>query len=340
MKACKDCGSTTRAAPFPGPRCATCHRAVVKARKARAQTNRDAKVYGLAEGDRDAILEAQDGVCPICLRANGSTRRLSNDHDHRSGIMRGCIDRPCNDMLGHGRDDPEMFRRAAEYLERPPAILAIGQRVATGAEARTPGEGLEVWRDVPGYGGWYEVSTLGRVRSWRGHNNQFEEAPRRSVPQLLKPGRNGGGYLFVGLSKSGATVGVYVSRLVLTAFARGAYGDEQAAHCNGNRQDNRLSNLRWATAVENASDKVAHGTQLRGSELSTSKLDDAKVAEARDLWSTGEYAILDLAHRYNVSGPTIWKAIVGKTWGHVRQALPPTSLLDPKFLLPKGDDND
>jgi hypothetical protein len=46
---------------------------------------------------------------------------LSVDHDHKTLLVRGLLCRPCNDLLGHARDDPEFFTRAKVYLEKPPA---------------------------------------------------------------------------------------------------------------------------------------------------------------------------------------------------------------------------
>lgn len=122
MKACKECGSTTKKLSYPGPRDLACHRAVVKARKARAQTSRDAKVYGLAEGAYEALLEIQGGTCPICQRGDGhGAKRFAIDHDHATGAVRGALHSECNRLLGWARDNPEVFDRAAAYLRNPPA---------------------------------------------------------------------------------------------------------------------------------------------------------------------------------------------------------------------------
>lgn len=108
--------------PYPGPRDATCHRAVTKARKAKAQTNRDAKVYGLAPGGYEALLAIQGGTCPICHRGDGhGAKRFAIDHDHLTGEVRGALHSECNRLLGWARDNPEVFDRAAYYLRWPPA---------------------------------------------------------------------------------------------------------------------------------------------------------------------------------------------------------------------------
>lgn len=132
MKPCKDCAAegitTIRPAPHPGPRCHTHH----LRRRRESKTQRHEKYvqnqYGLPEGDYDKLVEFQEGKCAICERATGRTKYLSTDHDHKccdgpkscGECVRGALCSPCNKLLGHGRDDPEFFRRAARYLENPP----------------------------------------------------------------------------------------------------------------------------------------------------------------------------------------------------------------------------
>ena len=124
---CKDCGSTTRATPHPGPRCATCHRAVKAARKAASHERTVGKTYGLKQGQYEQLYKAQGGSCYICQRAKGLTKKLSVDHDHKTGYVRGLLCGPCNKILGHLRDDPDLALRIYTYLENPPAFKEIGK---------------------------------------------------------------------------------------------------------------------------------------------------------------------------------------------------------------------
>jgi len=87
--------------------------------------------YGITAEEYWSIYEFQGGVCYICRRANGKRKRLSVDHCHTTGIVRGLLCSKCNkDVLGHLRDDPEALYRAAEYLNGPPAVSAVGVRIA------------------------------------------------------------------------------------------------------------------------------------------------------------------------------------------------------------------
>lgn len=133
---CKDCQSPTRLTPHPGPRCYTCHKAERKRVKAANHARHVEGTYGLASGEYDELYIFQGGKCAICKKATGKTRRLSVDHDHATGYVRGLICRPCNTLLGRVADDPVFFRQAITYLETPPAQQYLGLR--KGADAVQP----------------------------------------------------------------------------------------------------------------------------------------------------------------------------------------------------------
>jgi Recombination endonuclease VII len=125
---CKDCKVEfaqapkipKRPAPEPGPRCATHWRVEVARARAAAHERRVQTIYGIEEGDYWQLYAFQGGVCAICVRAKGKTKRLAVDHDHKTGEVRGLLCGPCNQLLGHGRDDPEFFARIIHYLNYPP----------------------------------------------------------------------------------------------------------------------------------------------------------------------------------------------------------------------------
>lgn len=127
-RVCKECdGASKRPAPHPGPRCVTHHRERRKRTREAAWVAHILKTYGLTKEQYDALYEAQGGTCYICQVATGKTRKLSVDHDHASGYVRGLLCRPCNTLLGQFRDDPASFLRGAAYLVRPPAFEVIGK---------------------------------------------------------------------------------------------------------------------------------------------------------------------------------------------------------------------
>lgn len=76
------------------------------------------KLYGVTPEEYDAQLAKQGGVCAICGGLNESGRKLSVDHDHKTREFRGILCDNCNCGLGNLRDDPEIIKKALEYLCR------------------------------------------------------------------------------------------------------------------------------------------------------------------------------------------------------------------------------
>lgn len=111
----------------------------------------------------------------------------------------------------------------------------------------------EVWARVPRYEGRYQVSDHGRV--WSELTNRIMKIghPKNSS----YPGS--GGYGVVGLSDGTRTRTHYVHLLVLRAFRGEPSDGQEALHCDGDRANARLDNLRWGTRSENMYDRVRHG---------------------------------------------------------------------------------
>jgi hypothetical protein len=116
MKRCRRCGELRPLERFE-PKRATCRDCVNAANRARRRTYRSDYQrwydYGLTGEMYLAMIEAQDGRCPIC---GGGSAALVVDHDHRTGRVRGLLCGPCNRALGHLQDQPGLCRAAAGYL--------------------------------------------------------------------------------------------------------------------------------------------------------------------------------------------------------------------------------
>lgn len=72
------------------------------------------KIYGLTIEERDALIEAQSGVCAICEKHEA----VHVDHDHVTGSVRGVLCFRCNAALGQVADSSETLRRMIDYIER------------------------------------------------------------------------------------------------------------------------------------------------------------------------------------------------------------------------------
>jgi hypothetical protein len=85
-------------------------------------------VYNLTPEEYEQILAFQNGVCSITGKPPVNNK-LHIDHDHKTGLIRGLISWRVNHALAAFNDDPELLRRAADYLENPPAVAALNRRV-------------------------------------------------------------------------------------------------------------------------------------------------------------------------------------------------------------------
>ena len=110
------------------------------------------------------------------------------------------------------------------------------------AQAATP----ETWVDIDGYGGKYQISDHGNVRSfaWSG-------ARKGAGAKEMKQRMDHRGYLRILLRKDGKVCGHKVHRLVLEHFAPMVSGKHMVNHIDGNKTNNHISNLEWVTSKEN-----------------------------------------------------------------------------------------
>lgn len=86
-------------------------------------------LYGITGDEYRRIKSFQGGVCALCQRATGAYKALAVDHDHVTGVVRGCLCKRDNVLLGHARDQIEFFERCIEYLKNPPAVQVLGERI-------------------------------------------------------------------------------------------------------------------------------------------------------------------------------------------------------------------
>ena len=121
----------------------------------------------------------------------------------------------------------------------------------------------EIWKEIEGYEGLYEVSNFGNVRSL---DRLVEYTGKRSGTlskmkgKPLKPYGDGRGYLKV---KLGRTRSVSVHRLVAEAFIPKVKGKDIINHIDNNRINNIVSNLEWVTPKENVHHAMKQGRMRR-----------------------------------------------------------------------------
>lgn len=113
------------------------------------------------------------------------------------------------------------------------------------------GNRCEEWRTIPGFGGAYEVSSFGRVRSLDRGNINSVGVLRILRGKMLSLSQDSEGYSQVGLLQSGAETKVRVHRLVALAFLSNPLCHPVVDHRDRNRRNNAPENLRWASYSDN-----------------------------------------------------------------------------------------
>lgn len=104
----------------------------------------------------------------------------------------------------------------------------------------------EIWKPIPGYDGWYEASSLGRIRSWK-MRGRHGVGKRRPIPRIISPRVGTRGTLLVAISTpDNVVLTVNVHRLVLEAFTGSAPQGSRAEHIDGNVRNNLPSNIKWS----------------------------------------------------------------------------------------------
>lgn len=172
----------------------------------------------------------------------------------------------------------------------------------------------ERWKKIPGFS-WYEVSTLGRVRTYKGVN---QNSPPRRKPVLMKIRVGDDAYPRVTMqSDKGKKLVRRVHLLVAKAFLGPARG-RLVRHRDGDPGNPRLRNLKYGTKKENSDDKKVHGTDGRGEGNSQAILTEEEVMDIfknPDGWYQQE-----LADYYNISRQAVSDIQNGITWTEVTRA--------------------
>lgn len=171
----------------------------------------------------------------------------------------------------------------------------------------------EIWKDIAGHEGRYQVSDQGRVRSLD------REATHASGSVYLKKGRvltvhvGAKGYGQVTLTGEGRWKTHMVHRLVAEAFLPKKEKGQVVRHLDGDKKKNAARNLCYGTPQQNSDDQIRHGTTRKGEAHPLSKLTEKDVLEIRAATKTYQ----QLADHYGVSKQLIGAIRCRKLWKHI-----------------------
>ena len=181
----------------------------------------------------------------------------------------------------------------------------------------------EAWRPVVGYEGLYMVSSLGRFYSRTRTVATLFNAVRRIPGRFLKPKINSrSGYVEVMLYQPAAEDSrrktVRAHKLVARAFLGPPPPGTVVNHKDFDRTNNTVANLEYLSQRENVRHAAAAGRTrvLAGEDVGRSVLTEAQVRRFRALAETKSIASIARTHGFNYS--TVYHAIRGRNWGHVK----------------------
>lgn len=173
----------------------------------------------------------------------------------------------------------------------------------------------EIWKDIPDYGGYYQVSSLGRVRSldrivkkWNGEKISRGKLliPRASINVKKR--------FMVSVYRQDIRKNYFVHRLVIETFLGSCPEGMECCHNDGDCENNRLENLRWDTPKNNQKDRIKHGTYQYGIKNPAAKLTEQQVREIRQRYATGNYSYSKVARMYGIHTVTAYDIVKRIIW--------------------------
>ena len=160
---------------------------------------------------------------------------------------------------------------------------------------------IEIFKDIKGYEGLYQVSNLGRVKSL-GNNKTRKE-------RILKQGKNKAGYLQVGLCKDGKSERFLVHRLVAEAFISNPTDLPQVGHLDENPSNNQVKNLCWCSAKDNRN-WGTHNEKLSKSMTNNPNISTPIKCLDLETNETSYYpSIIEASRQFQIQSMTIWRYI-------------------------------
>jgi len=167
----------------------------------------------------------------------------------------------------------------------------------------------EVWKDIPGYEGFYQASNFGRIRSVE----HYDKLNRLRKATIRKQQKDNGGYLFVIFSKNGEKKQINTHRIIAMTFILNPNNLPQVNHKDENKTNNCVENLEWCNSKYNANYGNRNKKMIEN--LSGKNNKKSKKIEQYDL--QGNFikdwiGIRDVARKTNIKHQNISACCVGK----------------------------
>lgn len=179
--------------------------------------------------------------------------------------------------------------------------------------------GTEIWKDIKGYEGMYQISNEGRVKSISRHVSRgvLQDKMPFTKELILATAHDEGDYVIVNISKNAKSGNKTVHRLVATAFKPNPHNLPEVNHEDGDKENNNDWNLTWCTKAQNMEHAARMGliSSRPGILNPAAKLTEAQVIEIRALKPT--HTLKQLGEMFHVDQSMIALIVKRKNWQHI-----------------------
>ncbi len=179
---------------------------------------------------------------------------------------------------------------------------------------------IEIWKDIAGYEGIYQISTLGNIKSLQRYIKSNNRT--RLLKEKILNGSNSHDYLRVELrDKNGNKRGYAIHRLVAVAFLKNSNRLPIINHKDSNPLNNHVNNLEWCNNKHNVEhywkSEHVNTEYCSGENNYYSKLTNKDIIEIRKLSKKKNIYLKGLAKKYNITYGHLYKIIHDKVWKHL-----------------------
>ncbi len=169
---------------------------------------------------------------------------------------------------------------------------------------------MEEWRDIKGYEGSYQISNLGRIKTFKVRANFYPDG-------VISKGYMAGEYMVASITKNKKRRGLCIHKLIAHAFIPNPLNRNEVNHIDGNKLNNAIENLEWCTHSENVIHAFKTGLMVghirRGEKSNNHKLSSIDVSIIKSAREEG-FTQKQIATYFKISQANVSFITHNKRW--------------------------